>query len=613
MTIIETAATVAIETIVKKSIEKLFSPNSSTNDPKNKISETNNEIKIKLISHLKNTERWSRNTSLPGSVEQKRISQIFLELDTFVIPLTQLFSDSSESSPVRGEKNIFRAPSNSTKPLLSTLTESPEHCVILGQAGSGKTTSIKKICCDFFNKQKVLRNYNFPILIRFREITQAPENIPLGNLFYKIATETGLISLIKETESKQPKDTNAAQEIICKRLNNLKCAILLDGFDEISAALNRDSIIVEVDFLSSRLTETKIITTSRAPDFRFHPQNTKIVELAPLTSDQITYFADRWFKNPHDSEIFKEKLFKSPFSDTAGRPLTLAHLCAIFEYTGHIPDKPKSVYKRIVRLLLEDWDATRNIKRCSRYANFDVDQKEDFLSALSFHLSAKYKATRFNSLLLKEIYLEICDDFNLPRTESEQVAREIESHSGLIIESGNRTFEFSHKSLQEYFSAHFIVRLPTPWDDWQEELLNMPNEAAIAVTLSSNSTKYFTNLVLKLLLPKKASKSYLTTFLYRLNLEKTDLTYSESAIIAACAIIEQVDHPANLEVFIEMMRGVYLLTINSYYREIGDNDEHVSYLLQKSLPGNIYPTKLKIPKYVHSKFKKLPPKTHFDE
>ncbi len=46
---------------------------------------------------------------------------------------------------------------------------------------------------------------------------------------------------------------------------------------------------------------------------------------------------------------FTEQIKKSPFADTAIRPLTIAHLCAIFERAGRIPDKPKTFYRKIVR------------------------------------------------------------------------------------------------------------------------------------------------------------------------------------------------------------------------------------------------------------------------
>ena len=41
------------------------------------------------------------------------------------------------------------------------------------------------------------------------------------------------------------------------------------------------------------------------------------------------------------------------------------------------------------------------------------------------------------------------------------VIAELESHTGLFIQSGFDQFEFAHKSLQEFLTAEYLVKLPS--------------------------------------------------------------------------------------------------------------------------------------------------------
>jgi len=73
--------------------------------------------------------------------------------------------------------------------------------------------------------------------------------------------------------------------------------------------------------------------------------------------------------------------------------------------------------------------------------------------------------------------------------EAQQVVNELETHTGLFIQSGYEQFEFAHKSLQEYLAAEYLVKLPSIPPE-RRILFKLPNELAIAVTISSNPSDY---------------------------------------------------------------------------------------------------------------------------
>jgi hypothetical protein len=228
----------------------------------------------------------------------------------------------------------------------------------------------------------------------------------------------------------------------------------------------------------------------------------------------------------------------SPFADAAIRPLTIAHLCAIYERAGRIPDKPKTVYRKIVNLLLEEWDEQRSVKRQSSYANFEVDRKFEFLTNLAYVLTTSARGAVFRKKDLINAYEKIHENFGLPLGEAAKVANELESHTGLFIQAGYELFEFSHKSLQEYLTAEFIVRLPAV-PRHPSLLLNIPNELAIATAISSQASQYLTHLIFERFSGLRPKFGFIRAFVTRLLLESPDFERTTAVGSALLALYSQ--------------------------------------------------------------------------
>ena len=84
------------------------------------------------------------------------------------------------------------------------------------------------------------------------------------------------------------------------------------------------------------------------------------VEVAPLSATQVRDIASRWLPQP---EEFLEALAALPYRDVADRPLLLRQLLLLYKRYGFLPEQPAQVYKRVIRLLLEEWDAQRHVVR----------------------------------------------------------------------------------------------------------------------------------------------------------------------------------------------------------------------------------------------------------
>jgi predicted NACHT family NTPase len=561
-------------------------------------------VKDAIRAHLSLISSWCSSIAFSDLPQRKLISQIFVELDTYLVPVHRHVDD-REKSEVRQ--------------LMHALVESPEHTVILGSAGAGKTTALKKVAFDYFQSKshRTLLNYNFPILIELRELPASASATPLLDrlqeiLFVKVQfpkleeEDESLFSTLskreKDERSKELEDWRSMKarvvtQVMTAYLDELNAVLLLDGYDEIASPVERIKIITELDLLTRRLRRTRILITSRSVDFSYASSSIRRYEIAPLSLDQLETFAQKWL-GPTHAPKFLEKVKQSPFADTTIRPLTVAHLCAIYERIEDIPDKPKSVYRRIVNLLLKEWDEQRLVKRTTAYANFDVDRKEEFLSHIAYLLTSQFNTLRFDSELLRRIYNVVHDEYSLPSDQAAQVIAEIESHNGIIVRGGYDTYEFAHKSLQEFLAANYVVRLPS-LRDISERFKFLANELAIATALSSKPSSYLQEVMRIARHASSIDEGWYSTFVSRLVLEKTDLAIGHTTVSTVSALQALSLLPQN-EYLISAARRLVQSnawdSISRVYAAEDAADESVKLRCQLASSG--LPSELAIPRWL---------------
>jgi hypothetical protein len=182
-------------------------------------------------------------------------------------------------------------------------------------------------------------------------------------------------------------------------------------------------------------------------------------------------------------------------------------------------------------LLIEEWDEQRSVRRQSRYAGFTPDRKFEFLCRLAYELTISRKGPAFRVNDLRNIYSRLCGDFDLLPKETKQVLAELESHTGLFVQAGYEAYEFVHRSLQEYLTAEYIKGLPS-LPSTADLFMRLPNELAIAVSISTNSSRYLTELVMSRISQMALPNNFFTTFVSRLLQEKPEFNSEEEVIIA---------------------------------------------------------------------------------
>lgn len=496
---------------------------------KSELNTTEEDILQNISKHVNFIKNWSTQVGSWDTDKPYFLQDIYIELDIQLNPRKLKYSNLKEKYT-----------------RLEQIAENKENLVILGDPGSGKTTSIKKVSQLLTVNELNEINYNetrIPILIELRNLKKQ------DSIINKIQDILGLSIIMKNRSIRylpmrnyfgkdknfQFNANNLIANTITNFLDSLKFVVLIDGIDELNIE-SRYEVLDEIRKLILSTQNTKFIITCRSGAYNYYLENTVVYEICPLNKLQIKYFVNRYLGDEEMANKFLMTLSKNPYRDTANRPLILMHLCSLFLKYKFIPVKPKGIYNRLILLFIDEWDMQRGIARESEYAKFDRDKKKEFLARFAFELRVKYEYIVYTVKEMKAVYLEIYKNFQLPLKDVTKVIDELETHTGIIIKSSLDEYEFVHKSIQEYLAAFYICGLPNiPGEIIREN--NLMNEAAIAVCLSSDPSDYLASLLfVEKLFPfidsipdiedLNSLNNDLTIFLKRLYLEKPDFLIS---------------------------------------------------------------------------------------
>ncbi|PSB14525.1 histidine kinase, partial [filamentous cyanobacterium Phorm 46] len=250
-----------------------------------------------------------------------------------------------------------------------------QYLMVLGQPGAGKSTFLRKMGLEALKGKKGGYQPNcIPVFIELKSFTSS--QIDIEKLIVEEFSICGFPS---------------PEQFIAKALEQGKLLILLDGLDEVPT-VNTNEVISKIQNFVDRYDKNRFIVSCRTAAYRNNFQRFIDVKLADFDNTQIEQFIGNWFQSEVDKQAGTaqkcwELLQKPEYAaakELAHTPLLLTFLCLNYDRSQNFPNNRSVLYKKALRILLEEWAAEKRILRDEIYQGLSTELEESLLSEIAY-------------------------------------------------------------------------------------------------------------------------------------------------------------------------------------------------------------------------------------
>jgi len=333
--------------------------------------------------------------------------------------------------------------------------------VVVGAPGAGKTTLLKhlalKYCKENIDKQE---RVTVPIPVTLRESMQSGKGLReyIDDVFEKYCF-------------------NEATEFVEKELQNGKCMLLLDGFDELATKESQAKAAEQIHDFIREYPLCRFIVTSRIAGYHDELSGFTRLELMDFDGVQMKEFIAHWFGQAEPKKaasMWNAVKANESIGKLARNPLLMTIIAIIYEEDQELPQGRAALYERSVDVLLSRWDKAKKLKN-----KFSPKNKVFILRKLAYE-SHCLNRRAMSHLDIMGIIDQYASRIGLKKEEYESFLTEIWERSYLLRQIAVDTYDFLHLSFQEYFTAlelreqadgigTIIKHIDEPW--WEEPML----------------------------------------------------------------------------------------------------------------------------------------------
>ncbi|MCA9952067.1 MAG: NACHT domain-containing protein, partial [Anaerolineales bacterium] len=383
-----------------------------------------------------------------GKMESEKLEEIFTDVNVLDKILAEQRYSLDHMREHFGPRAFRYSDKVKRQPGLDVL-HSHNKLFILGKPGAGKTTFLKWAALQAIRREI---NY-FPIFVALKTLSDSKPGLRTGDEVLDY-----IVRLCRVHQIPEPR------QFIERLLQDNKCMVLFDGLDEVNVEnRQRDLLIDGLNEFVTQYGGGKVLITCRvaANDYSFTQFD--YVEMADFSREQIGAFIDKWFSYDKDlAERCKNELLKDnqnqALLELAQIPLLLTLLCLTYEERFEFPPNRSEIYEEATRALLVKWDSSRKIRRDPAvYKELTLRHKQKLFAFTAYQtfLAGDYFLSQKQLVPQIEAYLVNVPGVSEP--DGEAVLQAIEAQHGIFVERARRIHSFSHLTLQEYYTANFIV------------------------------------------------------------------------------------------------------------------------------------------------------------
>ncbi|WP_394229663.1 NACHT domain-containing protein [Shewanella colwelliana] len=306
---------------------------------------------------------------------------------------------------------------------------------ITGKAGQGKSTFLRKMLLNELKKGEYL-----PVFFELKNFN----------------VEKSFIEQLVVWFNRHGLNTN--QKGVERLLKGGDLKLFLDGFDEIPP-LNHDKVLEEIKNISRTYDETTIIVTTR-PDTLITTEpfisNYRVLDLSLKNVNELFLkISGNDIEKTADAMAQINKYSK--IKDIVKTPILAILLFITYRAWSNIPDNLSDFYKKIFITLLTHHDAIKAGKKIDRGMNIPLNdnQMEDIFSVFCF-LTFNEGVTNFSFKEASQFMQQSIEAEGVEDVCPQNFVDVIKRCTGIICSNGYDDLTFSHKSLQEYYTALYI-------------------------------------------------------------------------------------------------------------------------------------------------------------
>lgn len=312
---------------------------------------------------------------------------------------------------------------------------SAKKILIEGGPGQGKSLFMKYLCVTTSEKGKYI-----PIFLEFRKLN------------FKDNFNETLYDGISEFGIDVDKDMF---EYIAK---SNKIILILDGFDEIDSEY-RNKYAIGLEKIAEKYDDLKIIVSSRPESGLSGSFYYKKFKILPLTLNKQISFIKDLYSNAANEDIIHLLKNSTFLKDVVTSPLLLTLFIITYKSTQCNPDNLSEFYSVIFPTMLYRHDRMKIGFERERESGLSDYKFQKIFESLCFILLAdnktRFSQNNFEDALNKSLKIE-----NEASELENKIINDIVLITALIVKDGFNAYAYTHKSIQEYFSASYISRCP---------------------------------------------------------------------------------------------------------------------------------------------------------
>lgn len=264
--------------------------------------------------------------------------------------------------------------------------------------------------------------------------------------------------------------------------------ILLDGLDEVADEARRATLLKAVKHFSERYRTVPLLITCRIRPWQAWTSAGLALPLPVFTIDKltqtaITAFVERWHAEliwsgrypPSAAAQAQRRLLgaianrqRKELAEMAGTPLLLTMMVRV-NYERGLPDSRAELYEVYLRQLLWEWERQKlddqgqptSLQILLAQGNVDETSLERKLSHLAYEVHGSGK-TQDTVDIARSTVRDALEAIHPGRDEAKAawavaMLRLLDDRSGLIQSLDGATYQFSHRTFQEFLAARWLA------------------------------------------------------------------------------------------------------------------------------------------------------------